>query len=81
MVSPRERHVGLALDLDRPIRSDEMHERILDTTPNLSTVTVMTEKGPLLCFSFREKKFQSLGELLQYLKWLGFPDEQALRES
>ena len=77
MFSAKRRDVVLAVDLERPVRSEELLERLLNTLPGVSAVVVTTETGPLLAFRFRER-FGYLAELLEHLKTVGFPDGEAL---
>src|SRR5438034_10558151 len=72
MFSAKRRDVVLAVDLERPVRSEELLERLLNTLPGVTAVVVTTEPGPLLAFSFREGTFGNLPELLGHLRTVVF---------
>jgi len=76
MFSAKRRDVVLAVDLERPVRSEELLERLLNTLPGVSAVVVTTETGPLLAFRFRDRTFGYLAELIEHLKTVGFPEAE-----
>ncbi len=68
MATAERENIVLEVDLARPVRSDELAERLLNTATDLSAVFVMTEKGPLLGFRLGQRTFLCLGEVVDYLK-------------
>jgi len=68
MATAERKNVVLEVDLARPVRSDELAERLLRTAPDLSALVVRTEKGPLLGFRLGKRTFQYLGEVVDHLK-------------
>jgi len=62
------KNIVLELDLARPVRSDELAERLLRTAQDLSAVIVRTEEGPLLGFRLGQRTFLLLGEVVDHLK-------------
>jgi len=62
------KNIVLELDLARPVRSDELAERLLQTAQDLSAVIVRTEEGPLLGFRLGQRTFLLLGEVVDHLK-------------
>ncbi len=68
MATAERKNIVLEVDLARPVRSDELAERLLRAALDLSAVIVRTEKGPLLGFRLGQRTFQYLGEVVDYLK-------------
>ncbi len=68
MAAAERKNIVLEVDLARPVRSDELAERLLGTALGLSAAIVRTERGPLLGFRLGQRTFLYLGEVLDYLK-------------
>jgi len=68
MATAERENIVLEVDLARPVRSDELAERLLRTALDLSAVIVRTEKGPLLGFRLGQRTFLYLGEVVDHLK-------------
>ena len=68
MAAVERKNIVLELDLARPVRSDELAERLLRTAQDLSAVIVRTEEGPLLGFRLGQRTFLYLGEVVDHLK-------------
>ena len=68
MTVARRRSIAIAVDLGRPVRSDEFVERVLRATPGLSARLEWTDLGPLLSFRRGQRTFRFLGELIDHLR-------------
>jgi len=78
MVAAKRKQVVFAVDLERPVRSEELIDGLANNATDISTVIVKTNKGPMLAFKFHERTFCYLSELIEYLKTVGLPDGAAL---
>ena len=78
MVSPKKKIVAFTVDLERPLRSTELIEKLLDGTPGLTTTLVNSEKGPLMVYRFQERTFVTMHELLEHFKSNGILNGEAL---